>query len=91
MSSNNWRWRALRQEIEAMVPLVRLVMQQTRAPIFRGDTQGHPGEDSCAANQIVRGRGEDEKPNDQFAAAMTGLAHPPSVLIQPNGSSIRFH
>ena len=30
----------LRQEIDAMVPLVRQVMKQTRARIFRGDTHG---------------------------------------------------
>ncbi len=29
---------SLRQEIEAMVPLVRQLMKQTRARIFRGDT-----------------------------------------------------
>ncbi len=55
------------------------------------------GENFWNANQIISGRGEDKKPFNQVAAAMTGCPqtadrlHPSERLfIHPNGSSIRL-
>jgi hypothetical protein len=47
-------------------------------------------EDFWDANEIVRGCGEDEEPFDQVSAAVAVLRKPPTVLIQPKGSSICF-
>jgi IS5 family transposase len=56
---------SLRQEIEAMVPLVRQVMKQTRARIFRGDTSSEGKIVSLfePATEIIR-KGKASKPTE---------------------------
>jgi transposase, IS5 family len=56
---------SLRQEIEAMVPLVRQVMKQTRARIFRGDTRSEGKIVSLfePATEIIR-KGKAGKPTE---------------------------
>ena len=59
---------SLRQEIEAMVPLVRQVMKQTRARIFRGDTrsEGNPRSSRGLfepSTEIIR-KGKASKPTE---------------------------
>ena len=56
---------------------------------YSGQTHGVAVRNLGDADEIIGGRSEDEKPFDQGAAAMTGLAHDTDVFIQPNGSSIR--
>src|ERR1700674_3245383 len=55
----------LRAEIEAMVPLVRQVMKQTRARIFRGDTRSEGKIVSLfePATEIIR-KGKTSKPTE---------------------------
>jgi IS5 family transposase len=55
----------LRAEIEAMVPLVRQVMKQTRARIFRGDTRSEGKIVSLfePATEIIR-KGKASKPTE---------------------------
>ena len=55
----------LRQEIEAMVPLVKQVMKQTRARIFRGDTRFEAKLLSLfePSTEIIR-KGKAAKPNE---------------------------
>jgi len=48
------------------------------------------GQNLRDANEIVGGGGKDKKPLDQLPPAMTVLRKPPTVFIQPNGSSIRL-
>jgi len=56
---------SLRQEIEAMVPLVRQVMKQTRARIFRGDTRSEGKIVSLfePSTEIIR-KGKASKPTE---------------------------
>src|ERR1700693_988097 len=56
---------SLRQEIEAMVPLVRQVMKQTRARIFRGDTRSEGKLVSLfePSTEIIR-KGKASKPTE---------------------------
>jgi IS5 family transposase len=55
----------LRQQLDAMVPLVRQVMQQTRARIFRGDTRAEGKILSLfePSTEIIR-KGKASKPNE---------------------------
>ena len=55
----------LRQEIDLMVPLVRQVMKQTRARIFRGDTRSEGKILSLfePSTEIIR-KGKAGKPNE---------------------------
>ena len=55
----------LRQEIDAMVPLVRQVMKQTRARILRGDTRADGKILSLfePATEVIR-KGKAGKPNE---------------------------
>jgi transposase, IS5 family len=55
----------LRQELDAMVPLVKQVMKQTRARIFRGDTQAEGKILSLfePSTEIIR-KGKAGKPNE---------------------------
>ena len=55
----------LRQELEAMLPLVRQVMRQTRARIFRGDTRAEGKLVSVfePSTEIIR-KGKAGKPNE---------------------------
>ena len=48
------------------------------------------GEDSRNANQIISGRGENEKPLNQAATAMTSFPQTADGLHLSNGSSIRL-